>query len=173
MKYIYATLQLLIITISFNCKSSSVLPNANSEFSNLKINSRLIDKNEDKLVDSFELFINDSIQTKIKKYNLKIEATNYFKKSKAEVKITFYEENSVLNLIRIKEESNKHDETDKYIDYMIENNKIKDFHLYYGHQLGLPLDLNKSIYEQYGLNQFLTEDFYRNFSFEIYKKLNK
>ena len=41
---------------------------------------------------SFELFINDSIQTKIKKYNLKIEAINYFKTSKAEVKITFYEE---------------------------------------------------------------------------------
>ena len=75
-------------------------------------------------------------------------------------------------MIRKKEESKKYDDTDKYIDYIIDKNTITDYHPYYGYQLGLALDLNKSIYDQYGLNQYLTDDFYRKFAFEIYKKIN-
>lgn len=169
MKYTYTVL-IFIISILLNCKSTYQI--VKPEMSERKSKSYLIDKNDTIILDSLQLIINDSIITKIKNYNSKIEAINYFKKSNTEVKITFYKENSKLNLIRVKEESNEYDDTDKYIDYIIDNNKIKDFHLYYGHQLGFPFDPNKSYSDQFGLNKYLNDDFYRKFSLEIYNKLH-
>ncbi|MFV0175512.1 hypothetical protein OBK27_00995 [Empedobacter falsenii] len=170
MKYLFNIILLIIFASFFNCKS--VKPIFNKEISKRKNISYSIDKNDTIIIDSSQLQINDSILTNINKYNSKIESINYFKRSKTEVKITFYKENSVLKMIRTKEESKKYDDTDKYIDYIIDKNTITDYHPYYGYQLGLALDLNKSIYDQYGLNQYLTDDFYRKFAFEIYKKIN-
>ena len=97
MKYTYTIVLIFIISILLNCKSTYQI--VKPEMSERKSKSYLIDKNDTIILDSLQLIINDSIITKIKNYNSKIEAINYFKKSDTEVKITFYKENVIFPLL--------------------------------------------------------------------------
>ena len=163
---------IFILLLNLNCKAQTSKRIFNKEFTEFNLLAKQIDV-KDKLIELEDFKINDSIKTVIKIYSSKIDTENYFERSKTETKISFYEVNSILKYIMIKEESRQYSDTDKYINYIIENNSIKDYHRFYGAQTGLALSLEKNHEDQVGLNRYLTENFYREFALNLYHKVKK
>lgn len=169
-KSIKTFFQFLFLALVINCKTDS-FQKKRKIFSELKSATRLIDENEKIIIDSVKIKMTDTVETNVKRFTSKIETDNFFVKSKTKVKVTFYNEDSLLKFITIKEESNKYQDTDKYIDYLVTNNSITNFQRYYGWQSGMAMNIDKNYEEQVGLNTFLNNDFYKYFSIKLYNAI--
>lgn len=166
-------LTLFCCTLITNCMRLPSEQKQRAAFSEFKEKARNSIKHDSLVNENYNLNISDSISTNVKIFKTRIESKNIFIKSKTEVNLRFYKENNALKFIAIKEESKKYKDTDKFIDYIIDNDTITNHHRYYGVQLGATISISDNYEKQVVLNQSLTDEFYRDFSLKLYELIKK
>ena len=115
----------------------------------------------------------DSINVKIKYFNDKVETENFFINSNTTLSIIFYSENSKLSFARIIEKCKTMGDLANTSEYYFEHNKIFSERYYHGVRGCMAIPFGKSIYELYGYNKYLNDEFLKSYVIKLYDKIKK
>ena len=125
-----------------------------------------IDSIKGKPTESFKLKL-DSITIVVNKYLYVINAKNYFKKSKTEIEINYYSNNSGLYFVTSKERNLNNSEEYLTTTFHIENDKIISKNYSFPISDCIAIKDEKNIYEEYGYNIAINKNFLEFYIFYL------
>jgi hypothetical protein len=129
-----------------------------------------IDSIKGKSTENFKLKL-DSITIVVNKYSKVINVKNYFNKSKTEIEINYYSNNSGLFLVTSKERNLNNSEEYLTTTFHLENDKVISKNYSAPISACIPINVEKDIYEELGYSIAINKNFLEFYIFELIAKI--